>query len=174
MNTYSTPWTSQLCWQLTCVALVPGHALKEPTRPSCFSGNCLVSYGVSVGCQKSDIFLLEPTAVFFSAGRVTFDNMAGTLRDCACQKWAGFTAKDIDSCKHYAHYATVHELAHGNFCYSWWRSHLLFGFLSTRCCATLMSAVMFEEDVWVNGHNTCVTRYRDLLNPVMHSTHIIE
>lgn len=125
---------------------MPGRNLQDL---AVFLGNCLVSYGVMPKIRH--LFCWKKGAVFFSAGRVTFDNMAGTLRDCACQKWTGFTAKDIDSCKHYANYATVPELSHGNFCYSWWRSHLLFGILSTGCCVILMSAVMFEDDVWVNG-----------------------
>lgn len=93
---------------------MPGRNLQDL---AVFLGNCLVSYGVMPKIRH--LFCWKKGAVFFSAGRVTFDNMAGTLRDCACQKWTGFTAKDIDSCKHYANYATVPELSHGNFCYSW-------------------------------------------------------
>ena len=71
--------------------------------------------------------------------------MAGTLRDCACQKWTGFTAKDIEHAKtmqtmqSFMKYPMVILVIHGD--------DLTCSLQTYRRCAILMSALMFEKDV---------------------------
>ena len=126
MNTYSTPWASQWCWQLSCAALVPGHAWEEPTRPSCFLGNCLVSYGVmpkirhlSVGKKGLCSFRQAVWPLTTWLGHL---EIVPVKSGPALLQKILIHANTMQTMQSFMNYSVVCI-----YFYSWWRSQLLFG-----------------------------------------------